>query len=121
MRDAEKLKLLESMPDTATVADWRAEVGRQEAMPDVRSLRSLKFGQLVCTVAGNTTGRYLGFYGGKHLVGWVSAMSNDLCVGEVAAGIPRSTTPVPSDDALRGMCAGLSSGYGDRPLLGKSS
>jgi len=118
MRDAEKLKLLESMPDTATVADWRAEVGRQEAMPDVKTL---KFGQRVRSVGGNVTGRYLGYYGGKHLVGWVSSMSNGLCVDEVSPGIPHPTLPVPSDDALSGMCAGLSSGYGDRPLLGKSS
>jgi len=118
MRDHDKLKLLESMPDTATLADWRAEVERQEAEPDIRTLR---FGQRVRTVGGNVTGRYLGYYAGKHLVGWVSAMSNDLCVGEVAGGIPHASLPVPSDDALSGMCAGLSSGFVSHRLGAKCS
>jgi hypothetical protein len=118
MRDADKLKILESMSDTATVADWRAEVAAQEAMPDVRNL---KFGDRVCTVAGNVTGRYLGFYGGKYLVGWVSSMSNDLCIGEVSPGRISPRSPVPSNDALSGMCAGLSSGYVSPSILRKAS
>ena len=71
-----------------------------------------RYGERVRVLSSHgPTGRYLGYFKGKHLAGWVSAQDNDLCIGEVVEGEPHPSLPVPSDDAVAGMASALCSKY----------